>query len=104
MTRFVVQDRHQEIGDLLRAAGKKGVVVETKGRPSHAFLPLNDRVLDLLLETSPRLIAECAKIRKEMAAGKYYTQDEVDQILGLGTSVRKGNRTTARRSRNARGA
>jgi hypothetical protein len=54
--------------------------------------------LNLLLETSPRLIAECARIRREMRAGKYYAHEEVKRILGLGAAPRRGARIAAKGS------
>jgi hypothetical protein len=104
MTRFVVRDDQTQIRALLRAAGTEGTLVETGGRTTHALLPLNEQVVDYLLETSPRLIEECARIRKEMDAGAYYTHEELKQALAQDSQLRRGavRRGRARASRRGR--
>src|SRR5436190_22772234 len=53
----------------LRQAEHGGVVIKRKGKRDYALLPLNDDLLDYLLETSPKLIEECKEITKRMEAG-----------------------------------
>ncbi len=69
------------IRTILDAAGTHGTIVETPGRATFAVLPLDDDLLDFLLERSPKLIAECARIRKEMGEGKSYSHEEVLRLL-----------------------
>lgn len=83
MTRFVVKDGQMPVGRLLNAARKRRLVVERDGQARCAVLPLTDDVLDFLLETDPGFIADCQRIRQEMAAGKRHSLVEVEAMFGL---------------------
>ena len=45
-----------------------------------AVLPLDDDLLDYLLERSLSLIAECQRLRQELAAGDFVTHEEVIRL------------------------
>ena len=81
MTIYRVRDRRAPIGDALDAAESDSVLVETDDHLSHAILPLDDDLIDYLLERNPRLIAECEAIGIDMAHGRYHTREEVGRIL-----------------------
>lgn len=56
-------------------------------RPAHCpaasitVLPLDDEVLDLLLERNPIFIEECRQIRERMRQGDYVTCEEALQMF-----------------------
>ncbi len=81
MTRQVVTNLETPIGDVLAAMGREGVLLETKDHEPVAVLLLDDDLIDYLLERSPRLTAECQRIRREMDAGDFVTHDEVRKLL-----------------------
>ncbi len=65
------------IGEVIDAAGGNGLLVESEGKPTYALIPLDDELLDYLLERNPDFIDQCAKIRKRMHQGEFHTHDEV---------------------------
>ncbi|MBI4601596.1 MAG: hypothetical protein HY721_06510 [Planctomycetes bacterium] len=77
-----VSDPNTPIGEVLKAAGTGGVLVESGSKVRYAVLPLDDDLLDFLLEHNPRFIAECAEIRARMRNGRFKTHDEVRRLLG----------------------
>lgn len=81
MTRQTVANLDTPIGDVLASMGQEGVLLEAKGHEPVAVLPLDDDLIDYLLERSPRLMAECQRIRHEMDAGDFVTHDEVRKLL-----------------------
>lgn len=81
MTRQTVTNLTTPIGDVLASMGRDGVLLEAKGHEPVAVLPLDDDLIDYLLERSPRLIAECQRIRREMDAGDFVTHDEILRLL-----------------------
>jgi len=72
-----VADLHMPIGEILRAAEPDGVLLESEPRRRYALLPLDEDLLDYLLEHNPKLIKDCRRIRKQMDAGQFFTHDEV---------------------------
>ena len=81
MTIQQVKDLETPIGEILVAAGAEGLVLETEGLPRYAVMPLDDDLLDYLLERNPRFIEACRRIRDRMHAGKSQTHDEVKRLL-----------------------
>jgi len=81
MTIYRVRDRRAPIGDALDAAQTDSVLVETGDHLSHAILPLDDDLIDYLLERNPALIAECEAIGIAMAQGRFHTHDDVRRRL-----------------------
>ena len=83
MTIKQVDDPGIPIGEILRAASEDGVVLESRGQPRFAVLPLDDELIDYLLEHNSRLIETCQGIRERMQAGRFHSHDEVKRSLGL---------------------
>ncbi len=81
MTRQTVTNLMTPIGDVLAAVGRDGVLLDAAGHETVAVLPLNDELMDYLLEHSPKLIAECKRLREELEAGQYVTHEEVMRLL-----------------------
>ena len=83
MTTQPVSDPNTPIGEILKAAGSEGIVLESEGLGRYALLPLDDDVIDLLIERSPRFRADCLAIRERMASGQFQTHGDVRrQLLG----------------------
>ena len=83
MTAQSVTDPNTPIGEILKAAGSEGIVVESEDQVSYAVIPLDDDVLDLLIERSPKFRAHCREIRSRMDTGQFQTHEEVTrQLLG----------------------
>ena len=83
MTTQPVSDPNTPIGEILKAAGSEGIVLESDGLGRYALLPLDDDVIDLLIECSPRFRADCLGIRERMASGQFQTHGDVRrQLLG----------------------
>jgi hypothetical protein len=81
MTIYRVRDPQTPIGTVLDEASADGVLVETDNHVSHAILPLDDDLLDYLIERNPAFIEECRGIRARMRAGEAYSHDDVRRIL-----------------------
>ena len=76
-----VFDPQTPIGDVLGAASSDGVLIESEGKTAYAVLPLNEDLIDHLLEHNPRLIEECEGIRQRMASGQVHSHKQVKQLL-----------------------
>ncbi len=46
--------------------------------------PLDDELLDYLIERSPKFIEVCQHIRQQMRDGRFHTHEEVKRLLGNG--------------------
>ena len=83
MTIQPVSDPKTPIGEILKAAGSEGLLLESEGQGRYALLPLDDDVIDLLIERSPEFRAHCREIRSRMDTGQFQTHEEVTrQLLG----------------------
>ena len=83
MTVQPIPDLSTPIGQLLKAAGSEGIVLESEGQGSYALLPLDDDVIDLLIERSPRFRDQCREIRQRMDSGQFHSHEDVRrQLLG----------------------
>jgi hypothetical protein len=83
MTTQPVSDLNTPIGELLKVAGSEGIVLDSEGQGRYALLPLDDDVIDLLIERSPKFRAECQEIRHRMESGQFQTHEDVRrQLLG----------------------
>ena len=80
MTTHHVDDMKTPIGDVLRAAGSEGILLESPGEMRYALIPLDDDLIDYLLERSPKFIEQCRDIQNRMQAGHYRTQEEVRKL------------------------
>jgi hypothetical protein len=76
-----VSDPNTPIGEILKSAGSEGVLLETAGQERYALLPLDDDVIDLLMERSPRFRADCLEIRRKMDAGRFTTHQDLRRQL-----------------------
>jgi hypothetical protein len=81
-----ITDLRTPIGEILKAAEASGVVIHADDQEQYAFLPLDDELLDFLLERNPRFIKECEQIRQEMMLGKSHSQDEVEHLFAKSDS------------------
>ena len=81
MTVQSVSDPNTPIGEILKAAGSEGIVLESEGQGHYALLPLDDDVIDLLIERNPRFRAECLEIRDRMTSGQFQTHQDVRRQL-----------------------
>jgi hypothetical protein len=82
MTSRRVGNPNSPIRTVLDAADDKGgILLEREGRQTYAVIPLNDDLLDYLLEHNPKLIKESARIRRRMKRGAYHTHDQVKRLL-----------------------
>ena len=81
MTVQPVSDPNTPIGELLKSAGTEGIVLESEGQGRYALLPLDDDVIDLLIERSPRFRADCHEIRQRIDSGQFQTHEDVRKLL-----------------------
>jgi hypothetical protein len=83
MTTQPVSDPNTPIGEILKAAGSEGIVLESEGQGRYALLPLDDDLIDFLIERSPKFRADCHEIRQRIDSGQFQTHEEVrKQLLG----------------------
>ena len=81
MTVHHLRDPKAPIGDILKAAGSEGVVLQSEGQTYYAVIPLDDDLIDYLIERSPKFIETCRQIRERMRAGRFRTHEEVKKLL-----------------------
>jgi hypothetical protein len=81
MTFRYIKDLKTPIGEVLKGAAADGVLVDTRNRKRFAMIPLDDDLIDYLLERNPRFIQECRKIDAEMKRGKFKTHAEVKKMF-----------------------
>ncbi|MGA2496145.1 MAG: hypothetical protein ABSH20_00300 [Tepidisphaeraceae bacterium] len=82
MTLQHVTDLKAPIGDVIDRATEDGMLIETDTSRTYALMPLDDELLDYLLERNPRFARECRKIRSQMQKGDSHSHDEVKRMLG----------------------
>jgi hypothetical protein len=76
-----ISDMQTPIGEILKAAEATGVVIQADDQEQYALLPLDDELLDFLLERNPKFIEECEQIRQRLMSGESYSQDDVERLL-----------------------
>ena len=76
-----ISDPKTPIGEILKAAGAEGILLESEDRGPYALIPLDDDLIDYLVERSPKFRADCRAIRLRMDAGESQTQAEVRRQL-----------------------
>jgi hypothetical protein len=81
MTVEPINDPSTPIGEVLERAGVEGVLLESEARGRYALLPLDDDLIDFLIERSPALRLQCREIRRRMDAGRFRTHEEVRRQL-----------------------
>jgi hypothetical protein len=80
MTVQPVTDLKVPIGKILDVVGSDGVLIEAD-HTRYAVLPLDDDLVDYLLERSPQFGKACQAIREQMQAGKFHTHEEVRKMF-----------------------
>jgi hypothetical protein len=81
MTVQPIADLNTPIGEILKAAGPEGIVLESEGQARYALLPLDGDVIDLLIERSPAFRELCLEIRGRMDGGQYQAHEDVRKQL-----------------------
>ncbi len=81
MTVHQLEDPRTPIGEVLEAAGTDGVVLDAGGPIRYAVIPLDDDLIDYLVERSPRFMEVCQKAREDLRAGRFRTHDDVRKML-----------------------
>lgn len=76
-----VDDMEKPIGEVLQLAGTDGVLLQARGQSPFALIPLNEELLDFLIERNPRFIEDCRQIRQRMAHGSSHSQDDVNLMF-----------------------
>jgi predicted GNAT family acetyltransferase len=74
-------ETHASIGELMDRAREEPLIIETGGAQNFVLLPIDDELLDLLIERSPRLIEKCRQIRQRMDQGEYWTHEQVIEMF-----------------------
>jgi hypothetical protein len=70
-------ETHASIGELIDQARDEPLIFETEGKENFVLLPMDDELLDLLLERSPRLIERCRQIRERVKQGEHWAHEQV---------------------------
>ena len=81
MTVQPVSDPTTPIGEILEAAGTEGILLESVDRGPYALIPLDDDLIDYLVEWSPTFCADCREIRTRMDASQSQTHEDVRRRL-----------------------
>jgi hypothetical protein len=81
MTVQSVSDPQTPISEILRAAGSEGILLESEGQARYAVIPLDDDLIDYLIERSPKFIEVCRQIRERMRAGRFHSHQAVKDLL-----------------------
>ena len=76
-----ISSEDADVTALLDRASEEPVILQSEGRGDFALLPLEDEILDLLLERSPRFLEECRQIRECMKRGDFVSHDQVRRDL-----------------------
>jgi hypothetical protein len=81
MTGQLVSDLKTPISEILKAAGADGLLLETEGQARYALIPLDEDLIDYLIECSPKFIEVCRQIRVRMAGGGFHAHAAVKALL-----------------------
>lgn len=81
MTIRTVTNPTTPLGDVLRDATPDGVLVQGEGQAQFAIIPLDDDLVDYLLERSPKLAEDCRRIRQRMHDSHFHTHASVKELL-----------------------
>ncbi len=63
MTVQPISDPKTPIGEILKAAGSEGMLLDSEGQGRYALIPLDDELIDYLIERSPKFRADCREVR-----------------------------------------
>jgi len=72
-----INHEDSEIAALLDRARREPLILRSEESGDFALLPVDEDVLDLLLERDPVFIQECREIQKRMEQGEYLTHEQV---------------------------
>jgi hypothetical protein len=81
MTVQLVSDLKTPISEILKAAGSDGLLLEAEGQARYAVIPLDEDLIDYLIERSPKFIEVCRQIRVRMTAGRFHGHEAVKALL-----------------------
>jgi hypothetical protein len=81
MTEPIINDPKTPIGEILKAAGHDGILIESEDQGRFAIIPLDDDLIDFLIERNPRFLAACRQIRGRMDGGQFLSHEEVRRRL-----------------------
>ena len=81
MTFQAVSDPKTPIAEILKAAAPDGLLLESEGHARYAVIPLDDDLIDYLIERNPKFIEVRRQIRERMQAGHFQTHDAVRALL-----------------------
>jgi hypothetical protein len=70
-----------ELAGILHSAREEPVILRSGETGDYVVLPLDEEVVDLLLERNPALIEECRQIRETMRRGSYVTHEQLLESL-----------------------
>jgi hypothetical protein len=84
MTLQHLSDPKTPISEILRAVGSEGILLESEDKARYAVMPLDDDLIDYLIERNPKFIAECREIRDRMRAGQSHSHEDVKRMLASG--------------------
>jgi hypothetical protein len=74
-------DTRASMNELIAQARREPLFFETDDKEIFVLLPVDDQLLDLLLERSPWLIEKCRQIRERMTQGEYWTHEQVLEMF-----------------------
>jgi hypothetical protein len=77
-----IRNLDRSIGDLISELGPGGGLIEAHGTTRYAVIPVDDELLDLLIERDPSFSNHCKVIRTSMNAGQFHTHEEVRKRFG----------------------
>ncbi len=89
MTVQLVSDSKTPIGEILKAVGADGLLLEAEDQARYAVIPLDEDLIDYLIERSPKFIEVCRQIRVRMATGRFHAHAAVKALLD-GKNQEKG--------------
>jgi hypothetical protein len=78
---MILRDPKTPIGVILEAARPDGLVLETENQVHFTVLPLDEDVIDLLIERNSKFRAVCQEIHEQMKSGQFQTHEEVKRAL-----------------------
>ena len=81
MTIQRVTDLKKPISEILQGAGSDGVLLEASDQQRYAVIPLDDDLIDYLIERNPKFRAACQGIREHMKSGHSKTHAEVKKLI-----------------------
>jgi len=72
-----LKDLKIPIGELFQNADPSGILLDAGDNEKYALLPLNDDLVDFLIERNSAFIEECRQICRRMEAGQFRSHQDV---------------------------